>query len=47
MVQVYHHTGIVIAMYLATTARANWLVHVVCLNSFIHTLMYVCLCLRC
>eukprot|EP00617_Octactis_speculum_P025648 CAMPEP_0185769824 /NCGR_PEP_ID=MMETSP1174-20130828/56088_1 /TAXON_ID=35687 /ORGANISM="Dictyocha speculum, Strain CCMP1381" /LENGTH=257 /DNA_ID=CAMNT_0028455035 /DNA_START=36 /DNA_END=809 /DNA_ORIENTATION=- len=38
--QVYHHTGIAIAMYLATQFKCNWLLWVVCLNSFIHTLMY-------
>lgn len=38
--QVYHHTGIALAMYFATQSHCNWLLWVVCLNSFIHTLMY-------
>ncbi|GMI31968.1 hypothetical protein TrCOL_g13261 [Triparma columacea] len=38
--QVYHHTGIAIAMWLGTRSEANWLLWVAVLNSFIHTLMY-------
>mmetsp|Transcript_23423 Transcript_23423/g.48756 ORF Transcript_23423/g.48756 Transcript_23423/m.48756 type:complete len:250 (-) Transcript_23423:39-788(-) len=38
--QIYHHTGIAIAMWLGTQSESNWLVWVVVLNSFIHTLMY-------
>ena len=38
--QVYHHSGIVLTMYFACLAKANWLGGVVCLNSFIHTIMY-------
>lgn len=38
--QVYHHTGVVIAMWLGIQNQSNWLIFMVCLNSFIHTLMY-------
>jgi len=38
--QKYHHGGIVLCMYAGCLAQANWLVFVVALNSFIHTLMY-------
>ena len=38
--QVYHHAGVVYAMYFACTSKANWIIYMVCLNSFIHTLMY-------
>jgi len=38
--QVYHHSGVVFAMYFAVLSRSNWLVYMVVLNSFIHTLMY-------
>jgi len=38
--QIYHHTGIAIAMFLGTRSMSNWLLWVVVLNSFIHTLMY-------
>lgn len=38
--QVYHHTGVVIAMWLAIQNKSNWLIFMVVLNSFIHTLMY-------
>lgn len=38
--QVYHHAGVVIAMYLGSKSEANWMVWLVVLNSFIHTLMY-------
>ncbi|GMI26318.1 hypothetical protein TrRE_jg212, partial [Triparma retinervis] len=38
--QVYHHTGIAIAMWLGTRSEANWLMWVTVLNSFIHALMY-------
>jgi hypothetical protein len=39
--QVYHHTGIAIAMFFGCTYECNWLIWVVALNSFIHTLMCV------
>lgn len=42
--QVYHHTGIVIAMYFGCIYQSNWLLFVVTLNSFIHTLMYFYYC---
>lgn len=38
--QVYHHTGVVIAMWLAIQNQCNWIMIMVALNSFIHTLMY-------
>ena len=38
--QVYHHTGIAIAMWIGVLSQSPWLVSVVGLNSFIHTLMY-------
>ena len=38
--QVYHHTGIVLAMYGAVASQSAWLLFVVLLNSVIHTLMY-------
>ena len=38
--QVYHHTGIAIAMWAACATGSNWVVWPVVLNSFIHTLMY-------
>ncbi|GMH63980.1 hypothetical protein TrST_g7700 [Triparma strigata] len=38
--QVYHHTGIAIAMWAACVTGSNWVVWPVVLNSFIHTLMY-------
>jgi hypothetical protein len=38
--QVYHHTGVVYCMYFGCVSRATWLINIVCLNSFIHTLMY-------
>ena len=38
--QVYHHTGVVIAMWLAIQNKCNWIMIMVGLNSFIHTLMY-------
>ena len=38
--QVYHHTGVVIAMWLAIQNHCNWIIIMVGLNSFIHTLMY-------
>lgn len=38
--QVYHHAGVVYCMYFGAVSRANWLINIVCLNSFIHTLMY-------
>ena len=38
--QVYHHTGIAIAMWAACASSSNWVVWPVVLNSFIHTLMY-------
>lgn len=38
--QVYHHAGVVYTMYCTVIAKGNWIVHLVCLNSFIHTLMY-------
>lgn len=39
--QVYHHTGVVYCMYFGCVSRANWLICIVVLNSFIHTLMYM------
>ncbi|GAX25230.1 hypothetical protein FisN_5Lh313 [Fistulifera solaris] len=39
--QVYHHTGIVLAMYGGVASQSAWLLFVVLLNSVIHTLMYV------
>ena len=41
VLQVYHHTGIALIMYLAVASQSAWLLFVVLLNSFIHTLMYV------
>jgi len=38
--QVYHHAGIVFAMYGAVASQSAWLLWVVLLNSVIHTLMY-------
>lgn len=38
--QVYHHTGIVLCMWLGVLSHSSWLIFVVLLNSFIHTLMY-------
>ena len=38
--QVYHHFGVVVAMWLACKNHSNWLIFMVALNSFIHTLMY-------
>lgn len=38
--QVYHHTGIVFCMWGGVVCQSAWLLFVVCLNSFIHTLMY-------
>eukprot|EP00923_Selenidium_pygospionis_P040988 GHVN01070995.1.p1 GENE.GHVN01070995.1~~GHVN01070995.1.p1 ORF type:complete len:311 (+),score=39.84 GHVN01070995.1:108-1040(+) len=38
--QVYHHTGIVVCMYLGCSTGSNWLVWVTLLNSFVHSLMY-------
>ena len=38
--QLYHHTGIAIAMYLGCKSEANWIIWPTVLNSFIHTLMY-------
>jgi hypothetical protein len=38
--QVYHHTGIVIAMYFGCVYECNWQIWLVLFNSFIHTLMY-------
>jgi len=42
--QVYHHFGVVVAMWLACKNHCNWLVFMVVLNSFIHTLMYFYYC---
>lgn len=39
--QIYHHTGIVLAMYGAVASQSVWLLFVVLLNSVIHTLMYI------
>jgi len=39
--QVYHHTGIVLAMYGGVLSHASWLTWVVLLNSVIHTIMYL------
>ena len=38
--QLYHHIGIAIAMYLGCVYECNWLIWPCVLNSFIHTLMY-------
>lgn len=38
--QVYHHAGIVICMYIGVASQSAWLLFVVLLNSVIHTLMY-------
>ena len=38
--QIYHHTGIVLAMYGGVASQSAWLLFVVLLNSVIHTLMY-------
>ena len=38
--QVYHHTGIAIAMWGGVLSQSAWLQSVVMLNSVIHTLMY-------
>jgi hypothetical protein len=38
--QVYHHTGILISMYLSCVCQSNYLVIVVTFNSMIHTIMY-------
>lgn len=38
--QVYHHTGIVLIMWMAVCSQAAWLQFAVILNSVIHTLMY-------
>jgi hypothetical protein len=38
--QVYHHTGIVIAMWGGVVSQSTWLLIVVLLNSVIHTIMY-------
>jgi hypothetical protein len=43
--QVYHHTGIVLAMYGGVASQSAWLIFVVLLNSVIHTFM-VCTCLH-
>ena len=38
--QVYHHTGIAFIMWAAVASQSAWLLFVVLLNAFIHTLMY-------
>jgi hypothetical protein len=38
--QVYHHSGIVLAMWGGVASQSAWLLFVVLLNSVIHTLMY-------
>ena len=38
--QVYHHTGIAIAMWIGVLSQSSWLTSVVLLNSVIHTIMY-------
>jgi hypothetical protein len=38
--QIYHHTGIVVTMWGGVVSQSAWLLFVVLLNSFIHTLMY-------
>ena len=38
--QVYHHTGIVLAMWGGVASQSAWLLWVVLLNSVIHTVMY-------
>jgi hypothetical protein len=40
LLQVYHHTGIGIAMWIGILSQSPWLQGVVGLNSVIHTLMY-------
>ena len=39
--QVYHHAGIVLAMYGGVASQSSWLLFVVLLNSIIHTFMYL------
>jgi hypothetical protein len=39
--QVYHHTGIAIAMWIGVLSQSSWLITVVLLNSAIHTIMYI------
>lgn len=38
--QVYHHTGIAFIMWAAVASQSAWLLFVILLNAFIHTLMY-------
>lgn len=38
--QVYHHTGIGVCMWIGVLSQSSWLITVVLLNSVIHTLMY-------
>jgi len=40
LLQVYHHTGIAFIMWAAVASQSAWLLFVVLLNAFIHTLMY-------
>lgn len=44
--QVYHHTGIAFIMWAAVCSQSAWLIFVVLLNSFIHTLMYMYFCAK-
>ena len=41
VLQVYHHAGIALAMWGSSVTQGSWIAWVVCLNSFIHTVMYV------
>lgn len=41
LLQVYHHAGIALAMWGSSVTQGSWIAWVVCLNSFIHTVMYV------
>lgn len=38
--QKFHHFGVVLCMWAAVAGAGNWIFWCVCLNSFIHTLMY-------
>lgn len=43
VLQVYHHAGIALAMWGSSVTQGSWIAWVVCLNSFIHTIMLVTL----
>ena len=43
VLQVYHHAGIALAMWGSSVTQGSWIAWVVCLNSFIHTIMLVAL----